>query len=121
MNRLRELREQENLTQQEIATKLHISRQSYGFYENEQRALNPEILIKLADLYNVTIDYILYRTSICNNRQDIEFEVTPSEIELIKKYRALSGHGKEIVITLLEQQYNHEREKLKKSSNEITA
>ena len=62
LERLRELREQKGLNQTEVANDLHISRQSYNFYENGQREPNQEMLLKLADYYNVTTDYLLGRS-----------------------------------------------------------
>lgn len=62
MNRLRELRELRKITQSDVANQLHISRQSYNFYENGQREPNLEMLIKLSDFYQVSIDYLLGRT-----------------------------------------------------------
>lgn len=62
MKRLRELRAQRHLTQAEVAEQLHISKQSYGFYENGTRNPDPEMLSKLADFYNVTTDYLLERS-----------------------------------------------------------
>ena len=63
MERLRELREHRGLSQTDVANDLHISRQSYNFYENGQREPNQEMLLKLADYYNVTTDYLLGRSN----------------------------------------------------------
>jgi len=63
LERLRELREHRGLSQTDVANDLHISRQSYNFYENGQREPNQEMLLKLADYYNVTTDYLLGRSN----------------------------------------------------------
>ena len=60
--RIRELREDNDLTQRFVAGKLNCSQQVYSNYELGQRDIPTEILIKLADYYNVTTDYILGRT-----------------------------------------------------------
>ena len=57
--RLKDLREDSDLKQKEIAEYLHIKQNTYSQYENGQRQLPIEILIKLAKYYNVTTDYIL--------------------------------------------------------------
>ncbi len=62
MNRLRELREDHDLRQREIAQKIGISQRNYSYYETNQTMLTEDILIKLADFYETSIDYILYRT-----------------------------------------------------------
>lgn len=60
--RIRELREDNDLTQRFVAGILNCSQQVYSNYELGQRDIPTEILIKLADFYDVTTDYILGRT-----------------------------------------------------------
>ncbi|MBQ9162708.1 MAG: helix-turn-helix transcriptional regulator [Clostridia bacterium] len=57
--RIRDLREDRDLTQKEIAQKLNCSQQVYSNYELGQRDVPTDILIRLALFYNVSIDYIL--------------------------------------------------------------
>ena len=57
--KLKELREENNLTQLAIAEILHIKQNTYSQYENEKRQLPIDVLIKLAKFYNVRTDYIL--------------------------------------------------------------
>ncbi len=57
--RLRDLREDRDLKQKQIADYLHIKQNTYSQYENGQRQLPIDILIKLAKYYNVSTDYIL--------------------------------------------------------------
>lgn len=49
-------------TQEEISQRLGLSRASYSHYENDRVEPDTEILSKMADIYNVTIDYLLGRT-----------------------------------------------------------
>lgn len=60
--RIRDLREDRDWTQRELADRLKISRSAYSAYENGANALPLEILIALADLYQVSVDYLLFRT-----------------------------------------------------------
>jgi transcriptional regulator with XRE-family HTH domain len=55
---LKQIRIENNYTQQQIADVLKISRISYGRYENNQREISIFYLKKLAEFYNVTLDYI---------------------------------------------------------------
>ena len=57
--RLRDLREDSDLKQKDLAEYLHIKQNTYSQYENGQRQLPIDILIKLAKYYNVSTDYIL--------------------------------------------------------------
>ncbi len=62
MNRIRDLREDKDLTQHEIAKILNISQQQYSRYENELCEMTYDQLITLAKYYHTSIDYILYLT-----------------------------------------------------------
>ena len=57
--RIRDLREDNNLTQEDVAKYLHIKQNTYSQYENEQRQLPISCLILLAKLYKTSTDYIL--------------------------------------------------------------
>lgn len=57
--RIRDLREDHDLTQKKVAEILNCSQQVYSNYELGQRDIPTDILIKLAIFYNVSTDYIL--------------------------------------------------------------
>ena len=57
--RIRELREDHDLTQKQMAKMLNCSQQVYSNYELGQRDIPTDILIKLSSFYNVSTDYIL--------------------------------------------------------------
>lgn len=61
--RLKNLREGRDMKQIQVAKLLHTSQQNYSKYENAQVELPFEILIKLADLYDVSTDYLLGRSA----------------------------------------------------------
>lgn len=63
LRRLKGLREEKNLNQEEVAKILNISQRTYSYYENG-RDIPILLLIKLADFYNVSIDYLLNRTNV---------------------------------------------------------
>lgn len=62
--RLRDLREDADLTQKAIAEYLHIRQNTYSQYETGQRQIPLELLIALAHYYNTSTDYILGLTNI---------------------------------------------------------
>lgn len=62
MNRLRELREDRDLYQKDVAKILNMSQTGYSQYETETNDIPTEILKKLSVYYNVSIDYLLYMT-----------------------------------------------------------
>ncbi len=61
--RLKDLREDKDIYQKEIAKLLNISQQYYSEYENGKRPIPVEYLIKLAKFYNTSIDYIVGLTN----------------------------------------------------------
>ena len=62
--RIRDLREDHDLTQQKIAQYLLCDQSLYSKYERKERPLPLEYAEKLADYYNVSVDYLLGRTDI---------------------------------------------------------
>lgn len=60
--RLKELREDNDFTQEQIAIILNCKRNTYSQYENEVRQIPIEALIKLSRFYKTSIDYILEET-----------------------------------------------------------
>ncbi len=59
--RLRELRMQNKLTQQQMADKLQISLNAYQKYEQAERCPSLDCLVSIADILNVSVDYLLCR------------------------------------------------------------
>jgi len=59
--KLKELRNQKKQTQEEIAQVLNVQKQTYQNYELGKRSADIETLKKLADYYNVTLDYLVGR------------------------------------------------------------
>ena len=57
--RIRDLREDNDLTQKQVAQSLNCSQQVYSNYELGQRDIPTDILIKLSEFYDVSTDYIL--------------------------------------------------------------
>lgn len=64
MIRLKDLREDKDLLQKDIAKILNIAERTYSGYETENRWIPKEILIELAKFYNTSTDYILGLTNI---------------------------------------------------------
>ncbi len=62
MNRLRDLREDKDLLQKDIAKVLNMSQTGYSQYETETNDIPTEILKKLASYYDTSIDYLLCLT-----------------------------------------------------------
>ena len=60
--RIKILIEDHDLTQKQLSSLLNISQVAYSYYELEKRSIPLELLSKLADFYETSVDYLLYRT-----------------------------------------------------------
>jgi transcriptional regulator with XRE-family HTH domain len=60
--RIKDLREDMDLTQTQISEQLNISQRAYSHFETGTRGIPTEILIKLADIFEVSLDYLVGRT-----------------------------------------------------------
>lgn len=61
--RIRDMREDRDLSQKDVANYLKCSQVCYSYYEIGKRDIPTDILIKLADFYDVSIDYLLGRSN----------------------------------------------------------
>ena len=60
--RIRDLREDADLTQQQVGDAINIPQRTYAYYESGGRMVPPQVLCALADFYGVSVDYLLERT-----------------------------------------------------------
>lgn len=60
--RIRDLREDRDLTQAQVGRAINVPQRTYAYYESGQRMVPPHALCALADFYQVSVDYILGRT-----------------------------------------------------------
>ena len=67
--RIQDLRIDSDLSQKKIGEILHISQRSYSHYETGSRNIPIDMLIRLADYYDTTIDYLVGRT---DNKEPIK-------------------------------------------------
>lgn len=58
-NKLKELRQKFGLTQKQLADKMGVTSQVVSYYENQERTPSPEMLMRIAHIFNVTTDYLL--------------------------------------------------------------
>jgi transcriptional regulator with XRE-family HTH domain len=71
MNRIKNLRLEKNISQNELAKALGLTQQAISAYENGLREPDLETLNKLANYFNVSVDYLLGRTDIRNPSNEI--------------------------------------------------
>lgn len=111
MNNMKKIRESLQLTQVKVANDLKLSRQVYNFYENGKRNPDMQTLIKIADYYGVSIDYLLGRTNVIKP-ENID------EDDLLSKINTADSETKASVEQFLNYLlYEKERKNKKKNDN----
>ena len=109
--RIRDLREDEQLSQKQIAEKVFDSQQHYQLYESGKREPPFSFIIQLSKIYGVSIDYL---AGLTNNKGGLHHNST-EENDILSKYNYLSDKRKGRILQLLdmltEEQQNEEAEK----------
>lgn len=97
---LKDLRKERNLTQSEVAVALKISRQVYANYENEINQPDCKMLVKLANYFDVSIDYLLGITDDFGIRVAAPMgeSMNAQERELVEIFRELSPYLKGVAL-----------------------
>lgn len=98
LQRLRDLREDADLKQEDIAKILHISKNTYSMYERGLRTIQTEMLIKLAKFYEVSIDYI---AGLTNNKRGLN-NLEKEQEYILNIYTQLNDRNKGKVETYIE-------------------
>ena len=94
LERLKALREKAKVKQEDLANSIHTSRGTYSMYENGRRQPPYEVLVNLADYYNVSVDYLLGLTDF----PDAPPQITEEEYKLLKKFRKLDKRGQQVAL-----------------------
>lgn len=116
-NRLKERREQLGLKQSEVASLLGITPSAVGNYENGVSTPKADILFKVFDALECDANYLFQDEM--KNLSDKD-TATPFEMDnLVKKYRALDDHGKEMVDFTLTKEYERSIAESEKSDKII--
>ena len=97
--RLRELRKESKLTQQELANRLNVSRSSVEMYEKGEREPSFETQEAIADLFNVNLDYLFDRPT--------EVTLSIDEKELLDLYRLTDSNVKPHIFSYLKYMAEH--------------
>ena len=86
MNRIKDLREDKDLKQSELAQIINTSQQNLSNYEQEKSSPTKEVWIKLAEYFNVTTDFLMGKTNNPSN-DSLTNGLTEEEIKELKKYK----------------------------------
>ena len=90
-NRIKLLREEKGLRQDELSKILDVSPSAIGMYERDEREPNDDITLKLAEFFNVTTDYLLGKSD--NRNSDCDKELLKIELSA-KEYKNITEEQK---------------------------
>lgn len=125
-SRLRDKRKELGITQPALAERLGVSQSAIGSWETDVNSPRATLLYDLFDILHCDANYLFQDET----KQLYKNEASPEEFEnIIKKYRELDAHGKDMVATVLQKEYDHiielrdsvsQTEELSEESNNIT-
>ena len=98
--RIRDLKEDSDIKQKDVAQIIGMSEKQYARYERGETDIPMQAAIKLAKYYNVSLDYI---AGLTNDKKGFNKSDLPSsEVDLLKKFRSLSEKQRGIIIGRIE-------------------
>ena len=101
MKRLKELREEKNITQVRMGIELGVSQETISGYEIGKAIPPADMLVKLADILDTSVDYILGRTDNRYFNKLNKSDLSEQELELLLNFRKLPQNKKERLIGFL--------------------
>lgn len=124
MNKIRELRKSKKLSMKELGEAIGgYAESTISLYENNKRQPDQETLIKIADFFGVSIDYLLGHepsnkikkeqtiANLNNSKSNILIELTAEEQELINCFRRITVAERLAIITTARSFFNHSKNK----------
>ena len=103
-SRLRDKRKELGITQPALAERLGVSQSAIGSWETDVNSPRATLLYDLFDILHCDANYLFQDET----KQLYKNEASPEEFEnIIKKYRELDAHGKDMVTTVLQKEYDH--------------
>ena len=89
--KLKQLRQEYGISQQRLADAVNVSQPSINKYENHNIEPDIAVLVRLADYFNTSVDYIIGHTEVRRRIEPMEvYHLNDSESDMMTRYRALS-------------------------------
>lgn len=102
LNNLKTLREKKGVSQSTLAEAVGVSQQSINKYENHGTEPDIEILIKIAQYFSTSVDYLIGNTDINRVIEHVHpYDLNSDETAIIRKYRRLSIGEKESIKSVM--------------------
>lgn len=111
---LKELRDKQNITQEELASSLSVKQQTVGKWENGITVPRQPMLIKIADYFHVSVNDLIYGESNLSQPPAAPTPapaLTPQEQDLLRKYRVLTPNSRDAVDAVIDTYYSRDKPK----------
>ena len=100
MNRIKELRESKGMTQVRLSIELEVSQETVSAYEKGKHYPSVDVLLKMSDIFDSSIDYILGLSDI--KRPISSAELSADDLNIISSYRSLPSNKKAMVLAYIQ-------------------
>lgn len=99
---LKRLRKEHGVSQQRLADAIHVSQPSINKYENHNIEPDIEILMRMADYFHTSVDYIIGHTDVRRRIEPVEAcYLNQREMEVITRFRTLSEAEQQCICTVI--------------------
>ena len=103
LENLKKLRTEAAISQKQLADSVGVSQQSINKYENHSIEPDIETMMRIADYFNTSVDYLIGYTDIRRKTECVHaYELNAEESRIIEEYRTLSPKQKECIRTVMD-------------------
>ena len=100
---LKRLREEAGISQKTLAEEIGVSQQSVNKYENHNIEPDVETLIRIADFFDTSVDYLIGHSAVRRRIEEVRVcELNEQENKIIEKYRALTTNQKACINVVID-------------------
>ena len=103
LTNLKKLREDASISQKAVADAIGVSQQSVNKYENHNIEPDIETLIRIADFFETSVDYLIGHTTVRRKIEEVHvFELNDRESKVMEQYRSLTSKQKACVNVVID-------------------
>ena len=103
LTNLKQLRDEAGISQKTLAEEIGVSQQSVNKYENHNIEPDIETLIRIADFFNTSVDYLIGHSTVRRRIEEVRVcELTEQENKMVEKYRALTANQKACIHVVMD-------------------
>ena len=103
LTNLKKLREDASISQKALADAIGVSQQSVNKYENHNIEPDIETLIRIADFFKTSVDYLIGHTSVRRKIEEVHiFELNDRESKVMEQYRSLTSKQKACINVVMD-------------------